>query len=195
LPRTRKADYVTRAITLTGFSNIMFDRYAGDNKTELRPEEKFYFAQDGQTLVVPAANVVSLLTAQNTPSAPKRFLDPRKYKGVASAILSYTVIQPHLIPLTREGKPIVFHGFRGDRDEQSGCYIDRRVARLDKGIPNPKVRPVVPTPWELSFELLYYPNQEVQEEQIRNLLIRAGVSIGLGTYRGVFGKFVVSKWA
>lgn len=187
-------DCVTREITLRGVADMMFDRYAGDNKTELRPEEKMYFGRDGRTLVLPAANIMSLLTSQNTPSAPKRFLDPRKYKKVAQGILSYTVIQPHLIPLTREGKPVVFMGFDKDEDPESGVYIQRSVARLDKGFPNPKVRPVLPVPWELAFQLLFYKNDEVQEETLRNLVIRGGISIGLGTYRGVFGKFMVDKW-
>ena len=185
---------VTRKITLTGLVDIMFDRYAGDNKTELRTEDKFYFDRDGMSLVLPAANVVSLLTAQNTPSAPKRFMDSRKYKSAAQAILSYTIIQPQVIPFTRNGKPIKFHGFEGEEDPKSGCYIHRAVARLDKGIPNPKVRPCIPVPWYLAFELTYYHNSEVQEDTIRNLLIKGGLAIGLGTFRGVYGKFSVSAW-
>jgi hypothetical protein len=56
------------------------------------------------------------------------------------------------------------------------------------------VRPVLPTPWELAFELLFIQNEEVQEETVQNLLVRSGAAIGLGTYRGVYGKFVVVKW-
>lgn len=193
-------DGLTRKVTLIGLADVMFDRYAGDNQTELRPEDKMYFDQDGETLVLPAGNLISLLTAQNTPSAPKRFLDSRQYKKVAQGILSYTVIMPNLVPFTRDGEPIKFgHDFKRNKhgvliDEASGVYIHNGVARLDKGIPNPKVRPVLPLPWELQFQLLYYQNDEVQEEQIRNLLIKGGMSIGVGTFRGVFGKFRIAQW-
>ena len=192
--KTLRPTSITRKILLRGIRDAMFDRYAGDNKTELRPDQKLYFGPDGRTLVVPALNLVSFLSAQNTPSAPKRFIDVRKYKGVAQAILSYVTISPVLIPLTRNDQPIVFNGFDGDEDEKAGIYIHRSVARLDKGIPNPKVRPVVRLPWELSFELSLFDNDEVSEEVIQNLVIKGGMAIGMGTFRGVFGKFVVDKW-
>ena len=193
-----KLEGVTRKVTLVGLSDMMFDRYAGDNKTQLAVEKKMYFDRDGMTMVMPAANLSSFLTAQNTPSAPKRLLDSRTYKKTAQAILSYTMISPHLVPLTRDGKPIVFEGFEGvapdERCPSSGVYVNRAVARLEKGIPNPKVRPTLPTPWELEFQLHYFPNDEVSEEQIRDLMVRGGIAIGLGTWRGVFGKFHVAGW-
>lgn len=179
---------VTRKVLLRGIRPIMFDRYAGDNKTELAPEEKMYFAKDGETLVLPAANISSFLTAENTDSAPKRFLDSRQYKKTAKAILSYTAINPFEIPLTRNGKPIKFKEFNSD------IYIHYSVARLAKGIPNPKQRPVVSTPWELAFEITIYPNNEFKEQLLVDMFKRGGIAIGLGTYRGVFGKFVVEKW-
>ena len=189
-----KNEAITRTVTCRGIADIMFDRYAGDNKTELQPHQKLYLAPDGKTVVLPAANISSFLSAQNTPSAPKRFLDPRKYKRVAQAILSYTSISPMQIPILRDGKPIKFAGFTGDEDKKAGIYIHRCVARLDKGIPNPKVRPVIRGPWEIRFELTIYPNDEVDEQMLYNLIEKGGIAIGLGTYRGVFGKFVVEKW-
>lgn len=68
------------------------------------------------------------------------------------------------------------------------------MARLDKGIPNPKERPVLPLPWSLEFELAILPNQEIKETEIYNLFVEGGLAIGLGTYRGVYGKFFVEKW-
>jgi hypothetical protein len=195
MAKRKTTESVTRSITLRGITDIMFDRYAGDNKTQLRPDQKMYLMGDKRQLVLPSLNVVSLLSAQNTPSAPKRFLDSRTYKKVAQAILSFTAIEPFEIPFLRNGKPIFFGEFGADEiDPQSGVYVNHGVARLDKGIPNPKERPTLPMPWSLAFKLHYYPNDEVQEETIQNLLIKAGVAIGLGTFRGVFGKFEVTAW-
>ena len=183
---------ILRKVTLTGIADIMFDRYAGDNKTELPPEKKMYFGTDGATMILPAANIVSFLSAQNTDSAPKRFLDSREYKKTALAFMSYTSISPMDIPFIRKGKKILFQRFteRGD----GGTYIDERVARLPKGIPNPKVRPVLSLPWELSFEITIFPNDEFTDEMLHDMFVRGGIAVGLGTYRGLYGKFLVSRW-
>ena len=189
-----KTEIVVRQIRLEGTAEIMFDRYAGDNSTQLEPWQKLYFDHDQETLVMPSPNIVSFLSAHNTNSAPKRLLDKRKYKDVANALLSYTTISPAMIPFLRNEEPIKFGKFDGDRDSKSGVYIHRSVARLDKGIPNPKVRPVLPLPWALEFALTIMPNKEVVEQQIINLFETGGIAIGLGTFRGVFGKFRVERW-
>jgi hypothetical protein len=178
-----------RKILLTGLSDIMFDRYPGDNKTVLTPEKKFYYMPDGDTLAMPAMNIVSFLTAQNTDSAPKRLLDKRQYKSVASAILSFTAITPFEIPFMSNGETLKFDGFDGKK-----FYIHNSVARLAKGVPNPKVRPVIRLPWELAFDVSIFPNKEFTEDMLHDLFVRGGLAIGLGTFRGVFGKFKVSKW-
>ena len=178
-----------RSVLLRGIRPIMFDRYAGDNKTQLRTEDKMYYAEDGKTLVLPSQNIMSFLTSENTQSAPRRLLG-RQYKTVAQAVKSFVEIEEQLIPFQRGGKPIVFEGF----DTTEGVYVRNDVARLKDGIPNPKVRPVIDLPWELQFTLLLLPNNEIQEAMIRDLFERGGIALGLGTYRGVFGKFVVEEW-
>jgi hypothetical protein len=143
---------------------------------------------------IPALNVVSFLSAHNTNSSPKRLRDKRKFKDIANACLSFVSISPSFIPLLRNGEPISFGKFDKDVDPTSGAYIHHAVARLDKGIPNPKERPVVPVPWSLQFSLTIWPNREIQEQEIMNLFDEGGRALGLGTFRGVFGKFVVAEW-
>ena len=137
---------------------------------------------------------MSFLSAHNTNSAPKRLRDKRKYKDIANACLSFLDIEEQFIPLLRDGKPICFNKFDGDKDNLSGAYIHRSVARLDKGIPNPKIRPVVPMNWEVAFTLTFFPNKEIQEQEVLNLFEDGGRALGLGTFRGVYGKFYVSRW-
>ena len=98
------------------------------------------------------------------------------------------------ITFTRDGKPITVGAFSDRSEPQSGLYLHRAVARLDKGIPNPKERPVLPLPWALEFDLTIYPNKEIKEQEIKNLLAEGGMAIGLGTFRGVFGKFEIEQW-
>lgn len=188
-------EIVTRKVVLVGLSAVMFDRYPGDNNTKLEPHQKLYLAPgDSPVIGLPMVNIMSFLSAHNTNSAPKRLRDPRKYKALANAALSFVSIRESFIPFTRDGKPIVFGKFEHDKDKLSGCYIDRNVARLDKGIPNPKVRPVLPTPWQIAFTMDFFPNREIKEQDIMNLVEEGGRAIGLGTWRGVYGKFRVERW-
>lgn len=186
---------IVRSIQIRGLTDIMFDRYPGDNDTKLEPWQKLYLGgESGRTICLPTANIMSFLSAQNTDSAPKRLLDSRKYKAFAQACGSFVFLPGRLLPFLRDGKPIEFGKFNGEADELSGVYIDRRVARLEKGIPNPKVRPVLPMPWELHFELHILPNRLIQETQLMNVFQEGLLCLGLGTYRGQFGKAEVVKW-
>jgi len=192
----RYTDIITRKVVLCGRKDIMFDRYPGDNSTKLEPHQKLYLQPGNELPVIgiPAANLMSFLSAHNTNSAPKRLRDKRKFKDIANACLSFVDIEETFIPLMRDGKPICFGRFDGDKDATSGAYIHRSVARLDKGIPNPKVRPTIPTPWEIAFTLTLYPNKEISEQEVMNLFEDGGHALGLGTFRGVFGKFTVASW-
>ena len=185
---------VKRSVVLSGLRPLMFDRYSGDNKTQLDVSDKAYVMDNGQ-LCMPAENLYSFLTATNTCSAPKRLLDKREYKDVCSAFQCFVVIEPEdNIPLTRKGEPIFIGKFDNDADQKSGMKVDRRVARLEKGIPNPKVRPYLPTPWELAFTITLLKNNEVNEALLQRIIVDGGIVVGLGTFRGRFGKFRVTKW-
>ncbi len=192
-PGTR--EMVRRTVRLRGLTPIMFDRYPGDNDTKLEPWQKLYFPPDGTKIIsLPATNLISALSAQNTDSWPKRLLDPRKYKAFCFACSAYLTFAPDFIPFTREGRPIVFGRLVGDRDPESGVYIRRDTARLEKGIPNPKVRPVLPLPWEMEFTLTLWPNSALQEAQLMNIFSQGLLAFGLGTWRGQFGKGEVAFW-
>jgi hypothetical protein len=192
----RHTDVIERQVVLCGTKDIMFDRYPGDNGTKLEPHQKLYLKPGVSPVIgLPAVNIMSFLSAHNTNSAPKRLRDKRKYKDIANAALSFLDIPESFLPFTRDGKPIVFGAFGLDEvDPESGVYVHRSVARLDKGIPNPKIRPVLPLPWSLEFRLVLYPNKEIQEQEILNLFEDGGRALGLGTFRGVYGKFFVEKW-
>ena len=206
-PKTRSEagtrEKMVRRVHLRGLTDIMFCRYAGDNDTKLEPWQKLYLGgEEGRTICLPSAAIMSFLSAQNTDSAPKRLLDARKYKRFALACGSFVMIGPEMIPFTRGGEPVVFGRVDGKTkepphwacDSKSGVYIRHDVARLEKGIPNPVVRPVLPLPWELEFTLTLYPNKEVQEQQLLNVFTDGLIAIGLGTWRGRFGKAEVAAW-
>lgn len=197
-PKTRaeqgNRELVRRKVRLRGLCPVMFDRYPGDNDTKLEVWQKLYFVPDTKTICLPAENLMSFLSAQNTDSAPKRILDSRKYKKFAQACGSYVAINPDYIQFIRDDKPIEFGRFVGEKDELSGVYVSRHVARLEKGIPNPKVRPTLPLPWAIEFEISLYPNKELQEQQLLNIFTQGGIALGLGTFRPRYGKFEVEFW-
>ncbi len=194
-----RLESVTRRVVLTGLTDIMFDRYAGDNRTKLEWHQKIYLQPGTNILAIPTTNIASFLSAHNTNSAPKRLRDKRQYKDIANSCLSFTMVRgtrecPNYIAFLRNGEPIQVGDFKDERDPLSGLYLHRSVARLDKGIPNPKERPTLPTPWEIEFTLQILPNKEIKEQEIKNLFEEGGLAIGLGTFRGVFGKFAVTIW-
>jgi hypothetical protein len=187
-------------VKLVGMLPIMFDRYPGSNSIQVDWHQKIYLKPGGNVLVLPGINILSFLSAQNSTSAPKRLLPSKTYKTVCQACLSSVVIRSGLsayggdIPFLRDGQPIEIGQFESDRDPKSGIYKAVHVARLPKGIPNPKERPVLPLPWELQFELIYMDSDEVRLAEIHNLFVRGGQTIGLGTFRGAYGKFEVAEW-
>jgi len=194
-----RLEVITRLVRLKGIREIMFDRYAGDNKTELSWEQKIYLTPNTDILALPVTNIVSFLTAHNTNSAPKRLRDKRRYKDIANACLSFTSIKgtgedPNYVEFLKNGKKIQVGTVKDGLDKKSGLYLHRSVARLEKGIPNPKERAVLPMDWELEFALDILPNNEIKEQEIINLFTEGGMAIGLGTFRGVFGKFIVDLW-
>lgn len=177
---------IEREVVLSGLTPILFDRYSGNNKEQLDVMDKVYL--DGERLVLPSTNVLSFLSAVNTESAPQRVIG-RGYKKVCKAAQSFVTIAPHLIPFTRNGKELTL--------KNAGLKVHSAVARMMKGslaIPNPKERPLLDAPWELRFKLTLYETPDLNEKLLRDLFELGGIAIGLGTFRGVFGKFKVESW-
>jgi hypothetical protein len=190
----RRAETIERNVMVRGIMPFLFNRYAGDNKTQLTVRQKMYFDKDNRSLVLPSLNIKSFLSATNTLSAPKLLYDSRKYKPIALACLSFVDIDPFLIPFKRDGEQIVVGDFTGETDEQSGAYVFEAVGRLKDGIPCPCKRPALPTPWELEFTVRLTRNDVVTEEMLQDLFVRGGIQLGFGSFRGYFGKFEVVAW-
>jgi len=112
----------------------------------------------------------------------------RGWKTIAKAALTFVDIAPLEIEFLHPD------GTNCTVDE---LVIDRRKAIIKKGqlsIPSDKERPVLPLPWSVSFELTLYKNPDLNENILKRLFEDGGIQIGLGTFRGVFGKFEITKW-
>ena len=176
--------------TFVGNRPLLFDRYAGDNNTKTTPEQKVYICPKG-TLCIPVVNLYSCLAAEKTKSVAKRFYG-KKWSDVATPIMTYVQMGPMHMPLkeTVDGPPLTWD----DCIESGKILIEEHVARLDKGIPNPKVRPSLQLPWCLEVELsIIQGMNSISGEKMHQYLIEAGL-IGLGTFRPIFGQFNVESF-
>jgi hypothetical protein len=182
----REMKAVEREVVLSGLTPILFDRYSGNNKEQLSTMDKIY-VNEGQ-MVLPSTNILSFLSAQNTESAPQRVIG-RGYKEVCKAAQSFVTIEPMYIPFSRNGMVLT--------PENAGLKVHSAVAKIMKGklaIPNPKERPMLEVPWELRFKITLLETPELNEVLLKKLFERGGLAIGLGTFRGAFGKFKVDSW-
>lgn len=179
------------SVTLRGIRPMLFDRYAGDNSTQLKPLEKLYLNSEGG-LVFPVLNVFSLLSAQNTDSVAARF-HGKKRRDVALGINAFCSVTPRGVVseeivdapiLDAEGKQWMANDPR--------IQILKHVARVKKAgtaIPNPKERPMIPTGWRISLDFRLVENDFVSETTLRNMIEQGGI-LGLGTFRPMFGRYV-----
>jgi|688.fasta_scaffold595981_1 hypothetical protein len=182
---TATAAAISIACKLIGVRPLMFDRYAGDNNTQLPVHEKMYLDQD-RRLTLPAVNLFSMLCAENTKSVCRQFFG-KSGKTIGLGMASYVTISPFEIPICDDSGPIVFTGFNKQ------VYEHRTVARLAKGVPNPKHRPVVAMPWNLQFTLQYIENKYCSLENLRQALTMGGM-LGVGTFRPFFGRYEVEQF-
>jgi len=170
---------------LTGLRPLMFDRYAGDNSTQLPVVEKMYL-DARRLLTVPAINLFSLLCAENTKSVCRQFFG-KNGKTIALGIASYVSIDPFEIPILDDKGTIVFTGFNAQ------VSVHKAVARVKGGIPNPKERPLLALPWRIEFIMTYQENKYATLENLRQALTMGGV-LGLGTFRPFFGRYELTQW-
>ena len=182
------SEIVTIKCQLTGLRPLMFDRYAGDNNTQLPPGEKMYLVErDSQHLLtIPAINLFSLLCAENTKSVCRQFFG-KNGKTIALGIASYVSIEPFDILILDDHGPVAFVGFNDQ------IKLHKSVARVKGGIPNPKERPMLERPWRIEFALLYQENKYATLENVRQALTMGG-TLGLGTFRPFFGRYELTGW-
>lgn len=179
-------------LTLTGITPIMFDKFESISGPAKRSPEQLLHL-DGDKLVLPSLAIYSFLGARNTTSAAKLLLG-KKAGPICDATLSAVTVTPDLIPFTSGGKPVLVGEFAANGsgeivDAKSHMIVTHLVARLPKGIPNPKSRPILRPPWELAFDIDLYPGTPMTLPILKTLFEDGGRRVGLGTFRPFFGRF------
>lgn len=166
----------------------MFDRYAGDNKTKLDTLDKGYRNSSGQ-YGIPTLNLFSLLTAANTPSVAKLFYG-KQARELALGVQAFC----NIVADGTDPSFAVLHDADGGTFKANDERIEivSHVARLAKGVPNPKERPMFPTGWRVTFHFDLMPNELVSAGALKRMVEQGGI-LGLGTFRPIFGRYVV-EW-
>jgi len=172
---------------LVGTRPLMFDRYAGDNNTSLPVEQKMYLNADGG-LVLPAANLYSLISAENTKSVVKLFYPPKTAAALRNAFNSFFRFSAIEYAIEDDKSQIVWRGKWSDK-----IFVHESVARLNKGIPNPKQRPCLNLPWSVSVDGTFVESQNLGVEGLAALWDKSR-RIGVGTFRPQFGQFRIEDW-
>lgn len=174
--------------TLLGIRPILFDRYAGDNKTTLDTLDKGYRNTAGE-YGIPVLNVFSMLSAQNTPSVAKHFYG-KLGREVSLGVQSFVNIEavdgddPMFAPIfDEEGKRF--------KNGDPRIKVMNHVARLAKGIPNAKERPMLPRGWRIRLKFELQPNELISAGTLTKMVEQGGI-VGLGTFRPIFGRYVVT---
>lgn len=179
------AKVIVTQFHLVGRRPLMFDRYAGDNKTSLPVAEKMYL-DENQCLILPAINLFSMLVAENTKSVCKLFFG-KGGKTIGLGISSFCSIEPYDLPICDDKGPIKFTGFN------SQISVVKHVARLKGGVPNPKERPVLALPWSIKGTVTYTENPYCPYATLRDAFAKGGI-IGLGTFRPYFGLYTLEQF-
>ncbi len=182
-------------IRLEGLSDIMFDRFIDHSKDNRPPEQKFYLGKNN-IVVLPAENIRSFLFSENPPAGCAKTFEGKKGKEYIRIGYGHVHINPVLIPfLDKDGDPIHFKSFN---NEQFYIYLSSPRVKASSGSntikQEAKPRPVLKLPWALEFRIDLIKNNIIDETKLYNWFCSGGLQIGLGTYRPVFGRFVVTKW-
>jgi len=172
----------TLNVTLTGLSPIMFDAFRGQE--ELPPEKKLYLAPDKTTLILPASNIVGFLTSRSSHSCLRVFTSNKDWRTRGPEVIGNVAVDPVNIKFLNDEEPVTFSNEWNEK-----IYIDERMARPSDTARVIARRPVLDLPWLLKFRLLINPTEFVTVERIKDWFVRGGISVGIGAYRPMFGRF------
>ena len=107
-------DFTKIDVTLSGLSDIMFDRFI-DHSKESRPAAQKLYIASGNKLVLPSSNLDAFLFGENPQGCAKAF-EGKKSKDYIRGGWSHIHIGPALIPfMDDQGKEIIFESLDDPR--------------------------------------------------------------------------------
>ncbi len=180
-------------VTIESLADIMFDQFFDHSKEPRPPEQKFYLVGKNQ-LVFPSFNLMAFLFNQKGNSCVGKFEGKRRGDYISMGF-SHVSIAPQSIPFEgKDMKPIYFKNFE---DPRFAIFRSAPTTKLPGGgliKQEAKPRPILKMPWYLEFVINLYKNPLINSVKLQNWFESGGLLIGLGTYRPLFGRFMIKKW-
>jgi hypothetical protein len=112
------------------------------------------------------------------------FTSNKDWKTRGPEVVGNVNVEPVRIPFLNDNEPITFDGKWSDK-----VYIDERMARPSATARVVARRPVIDIPWILEFALTINETEFVTVARIKDWFTRGGISVGIGAYRPMFGRF------
>jgi hypothetical protein len=182
----------TYKVKLVGTKDLIFNKFNGI-KDEDTPTIKKFDLDEKNGLYITDNRIYTFLfdvgdsvAGRNTIGAIKLFTG-RKHKELIVYANAFIGIAPEIIPLTRNGKQIIFSKFGKDG-------IEEFEIKTGKGKPQYIKRPMIKTPWEVEFELTIKENDKIEMEDVKGWFVKGGNAVGLGAWRPRYGQFIVEKF-
>ena len=174
-------------VQLSSLTPLMGNPFRGQE--EIPPERKLNLARDGETLILPASNIMGFLSSKMVGrSCINTFVPPKERPDRLAEVLASVIVSPVEIPITANWKPIKFTGWN------EKVYVDERAAQASKTARVIARRPVIATPWEVEFEIVLNETKFLDEDRLHRWFVEGGVMVGIGAFRPFFGRFEVTKW-
>ena len=118
----------------------------------------------------------------------KVFANNKEWRIRGPEIIGNVAVDPIRIKfLDENGEPVLFDGKWSEK-----IYVDERMARPSDTARVIARRPVLDLPWTLKFELFINQTEFVTTARVRDWFVRGGISVGIGAYRPMFGRFEAS---
>jgi len=179
-------------VKLSGVSAIMFDRFI-DHSGEKRPPEQKLYLHDGNHVVLPQGNIEAFLFGIDPKGCAVAF-EAKKGKDYVRMGMSHVFIDEPFFPFCNDnGKEIIFNGF-----DNKVFWVHEGAPRVKSGSKSIKCeykqRPVLNTPWNISFTFRVIKNAQIDDTKLYNWMVQGGMQIALGTYRPRWGRFVVDNF-
>jgi hypothetical protein len=136
-------------------------------------ESYVYRDEDGHLAIPSNAIHGALVTAAKSNKTPRR-----TRASCMDIVRNGLIVAPHAIPFLPE--------------RRNWDFEDRRSV-VERGARAMRVRPALREGWRLTFDMTVLPGEPITARLLHELLVRAGLAVGLCDFRPHFGRFVVEK--
>lgn len=173
--------------TVEGTCPILFHRYdcesvetkgaaAKGSKTKKEDDVASYYYRDAQGRVcIPAVGVHGSLIASG-----RWAQDPRSArKSAMDLVKAGIIVEPDLIPCTRDGQDIA-----------EAEFLDKRRVQVNRAGVS-RVRPALMAGWQAEFDLVVLASDLLSPQFVRELVSRSGQLVGLCDFRPQHGRFQI----